>query len=172
MRHSCRFLPPPPPSPYGAQPEAEQICTKWELRCSPIPFLSPSSPVWLAGGEIADMESRHHLKVVKSSLSLQRGCLSLSAWKWRGREGEEWQSHPESEWGGRTRHAQFPFLPPSLPKSFPIRVGVEQMGSLSPPICIAAAILIALITFAQQRSEEGAASECSADGATHAAQGC
>ena len=124
------------------------------------------------------MESRHHLKVVKSSLSPKGFWLSLSVWKWRGREGEEWQSHPESEWDGRTRHAQFPFLPPSLsaeiiPHSRRRRAnGFSLSLSLCPNLHRSCDINSANHLRSAEEEEEGAASECSADGATQAAQGC
>ena len=130
MRHSCRFLPPPLLS-LRSTARGRTDLHKKGAEVFPLPFslslpLFPSLSGWRGNcrhGKPSSSESGQEL-------SLQRGWLSLSAVEMAGEGGrEEWQSHPESEWDGRTRHAQFP----SLPKSFPIRVGVEQMGSLSLP---------------------------------------
>ena len=118
------------------------------LQC-PLPLPS------LSGKEIADIyiESHHQRKVVKSS---QKGRLSLC-----GEGGQaEWQSHPES---GTDEHDMPKPNSPLLPSPSEIiphsrrsvgRSTSKWVLSLSPPICIAAAILIALITFVVQQSCE------------------
>ena len=158
MRHSCRFLPPPLLS-LRSTARGRTDLHKMGAEVFPLPFsLSPSSPVWLAGGEIADMESRHHLKVVKSSLSLSKGvgclCLCGNGGGERGKSGNH-----ILRVSGTDGHDM-----PNSPRSLPLCRNHSPFASasskwvlslpLSAPICIAAAILIALITFAQRRRRE------------------
>ena len=157
MRHSCRFLPPPLLS-LRSTARGRTDLHKMGAEVFPLPFsLSPLFPClsgWRGNcrhGKPSSSESGQEL-----SLSLQRGWLSLSAWKWREREGGERGNHILRVSG--TDGHDMPNSPRSLPPLCRNHSPFASASSkwvlslpLSAPICIAAAILIALITFAQRR---------------------
>ena len=77
----------------------------------------------MAGEEIVDIESHHQTKVVKSS---QKGCLCLLAMPCRQ------SGNHILRVGGTDTTFPIPhpsFLPPPLPKSFPIRAAVGRRAN-------------------------------------------
>ena len=144
----------------------------------PLPFsLSPSSPVWLAGGEIADMESRHHLKVVKSSLSpkglVVSVCVEMAGEGERGKSGNHILRVSGTD-GHDMPNSPFS-LPPLCRNHSPFASASSKWVlslSLCPNLHRSCDINSANHLRSAEEEEEGAASECSADGATDAAQGC
>ena len=167
MRHSCRFLPPPLLS-LRSTARGRTDLHKMGAEVFPLPF-SLSLPLFpcLAGWRGNCRHGKPSSSESGQELSLQRGWLSLYAWKWRGREGEKSGNHILRV-SGTDGHDM-----PNSPRSLPLCRNHSPFASASSKWVLSLSLCPNLhrscdINSANhlRSAEERAASECSADGAT------